>query len=158
VNHRHGIAVVAFAASFSASAELPHEVHSWLAEYVSQHRDFEGRPLEYPAREYMQESFGDVMGHGTEDFVLLFPVIALRGGNDWAQYLAVFKSTPQGLHYCCMSQVGAKGGVIVETMKVASRNILLEGKVFVPGADAYGAPSRLWKQTLKVQNAQLVSE
>ncbi len=138
------------AAGADQVASLPPEISTWLHGYVAKKRTIDGQPPSDPDGQYLRIAYGDLSNHWHRDAGLLFPVEGIRGGTDWIQNVAVFLEGPQGFTYCCSKQVGAKGEVTVESNDIKGNRLVLDGKRFLEGKDAFCCPSRKWTSRLKV--------
>ena len=148
--------VLAGSAYATEDLELPPEVNRWLHGYISRHKTFDGRPLLFTDARAISLIHGDLDGDGKDDVAVLFSVDGVRGGTDWVQYVAVFLRDAKGMRYCCMERVGCKGGAAVESSAIEAGRVILRGKAFVPGVDAYCCPSQAWETALKLSKLKPV--
>jgi len=99
------------------------------------------------------ETLSDVDGDGRPDFVVVFSVEGMSGGNDVKQFLALLPSSSQWT--ARVVECGARGTRLVETIEVKERSILLHTSEYRPG-DAMCCPSGKGVATFRVEGKGLV--
>ena len=99
------------------------------------------------------ETLSDVDGDGHPDFVLVFAIEGMSGGNDVKQFLALLPSASQWT--ARVVECGARGTRLVETIEVKERAILLHTSEYRPG-DAMCCPSGKGVATFRVEGKGLV--
>ena len=150
-----GFLMSAVIAGAAESERLPEPVGAWLSGYVRSQKAFNGQPLTDSDVEVIATAHGDLNADQLEDLAFLLSTYGLRGANDSIQHLVVFLRDGSGLTYCCMKKVGERSGVTLGSISIAGNSVLLSGKEFVPGQDAYCCPSRSWKGRVRLNGSTL---
>ena len=137
------------------------DVADWLWGYARNQKSDWGDSIGYYPR-YNEYVVGDLSGGGQDAVIVAFTLEGVRGGTDWLRYIAVFLKSPnsktQQHMKCCIYQIGGKGIADAESVEIKNQEILIKGKAFVEGKDAYCCPSKPMIIRLKLMNGKLVEE
>ena len=141
----------------SLQAQYP-DIADWLWNNSKNKNTDSGEPAGYYP-EYDEFIIGDVTEQ-KGDIAVAFTLEGLRGGTDWLRYIAVFRRSTEdngkGHDFCCSYQIGGKGIASDEKVEIQHGEIVVSGKAFVEGKDAYCCPSKPMTLRLKVLDERLV--
>jgi alpha-L-fucosidase len=99
------------------------------------------------------ETLSDVDGDGRPDFIMVFAVEGMDGGNDVKQFLLVSPSAGQWTSR--ITECGARGTRLVETIEVKERVVVLHTSEYRP-TDAMCCPSAKGVATFRLEGQGLV--
>lgn len=68
---------------------------------------------------------GDLNGDGQSDYVVVYTIVGVGGGDDWTQYATALTAAPQGYAATTPIAVGSKADGAVERCRIASAAVEL---------------------------------
>lgn len=135
------------------------DVNGWLSSNAWKQKVDGGGSIGYYS-DYNTYVIGDISGDGRHDLAVAYTLEGVRGGTDWLRYVALFlaSSDPKnhGHDYCCTYQIGGKGIATEDKIEIKHRQIVIIGKAYVDGKDAYCCPSKPMSIRLKVVDGKLI--